>query len=308
MNYFDCHADTLTAIAGEGETLLRNTCDVDLTRTGAFADRYTQVFAIFADVDSIPPADREARFLAAYDKAKSLIEAQAERISLVRTAEEMRAAHDAGKAAAFLSIEDASYMGSFAPQAFELGFRFAMLVWNNDNEYACGSVSNQRKGLTEAGRKLVRTYLDHGVVMDISHLSDAGADELFSMTDDPIIASHSNARDVCDVPRNLARWQIEELVRRKGLIGLNLFGAFVADHDPAIDDVLRHADRILELGGEDVLACGADFDGCNGYFPARVEGVQTMPVLRQEFADRFGDRLAEKIFFSNAAAFVDRVL
>ena len=308
MNYFDCHADTLTAIRAEGETLARNSCDVDLLRTGVFAERYAQVFAIFANVDAIDPAEREARFLNSYARAKELLEAQGERISFVRSAAEMHAAHDEGKFAAFLSIEDASYMGSFAPQAYELGFRFAMLVWNNDNEFACGSVSNQRKGLTAAGRKLVQTYLNDGIVMDISHLSDAGADELFGMTDKPIIASHSNVRDICNVPRNLAKWQVDELIRRKGLIGLNLFGYFVAEQNPTINDLIRHADYVLSIGGEDVLCMGADLDGCNGFFPERVEGVQSMPLLRSEFAARFGEAIAEKVFFSNAAAFVDRVL
>lgn len=307
MNYFDNHADTLTAIPVD-EGLAHNGCDVDLARVGEFADRYTQVFAIFAAVDSIPPAERGTRFLASYDRSKSLLSAADDRIALVRSAAEMRAAHETGHAAAFLSIEDASYMAEFAPQAFELGFRFAMLVWNNDNEYACGAASNQRKGLTAAGRKLASTYLDQGIVMDISHLSDAGADELFGLTDKPIIASHSDVRDVCDVPRNLARWQVEELIRRRGLIGLNLFGPFVANSHPTIDDLLRHADYVLSLGGEDVLSFGADLDGCMGVFPEGFSGVQSVPLVRAEFAKRFGEEIAEKVFCSNAEAFVDRML
>ena len=307
MNYFDCHADTLTAIPA-GETLAHNGCDVDLARVDSFASRYTQVFAIFAVVDMIPPAERGARFLAAHERAKSLLAGASDRISLVRSATEMHAAHEAGRAAAFLSIEDASYMADLAPQAFELGIRFAMLVWNNDNEFACGAASDQRKGLTDAGRQLARVYLDQGIVMDVSHLSDAGADELFGLTDAPIIASHSNARSICNVPRNLADWQIEEIVRRHGLIGLNLFGPFVAAEHPTIDDLLRHADHILSLGGEDVLALGCDLDGCQGVFPEGFHGVHSMPLVRSAFARHLGEAIAEKIFSTNAETLVDRVL
>ena len=307
MNYFDCHADTLTMM-GDDETLGSNRCDIDFNRVDAFADRYTQVFALFAVVDEIPPAQLDARFWDAYTKAVARLDAASDRIERVCTAEQMHAAHARGHAAAFLSIEDASFMGGRVEQAFELGFRFAMLVWNNDNQYACGAASNQRKGLTAAGKRLAKTYLDQGIVMDVSHLSDAGAEDLFGLTGAPIIASHSNARDVCNVPRNLARWQIEEIARRSGLIGLNLFGHFVAESDPTIDDLLRHADRILSLGGEDVLAMGADLDGCNGVFPAGFAGVQSMPLIRQAFAEHLGADIAQKVFSKNAEAFVDRVL
>ena len=163
-------------------------------------------------------------------------------------------------------------------------------------------------GLTDAGRQLARVYLDQGIVMDVSHLSDAGADELFGLTDAPIIASHSNARSICNVPRNLADWQIEEIVRRHGLIGLNLFGPFVAAEHPTIDDLLRHADHILSLGGEDVLALGCDLDGCQGVFPEGFHGVHSMPLVRSAFARHLGEAIAEKIFSTNAETLVDRVL
>ena len=307
MRYFDCHADTLTMMRDD-ETLVSNRCDVDLSRVEEFAGRYAQVFAIFDNVALTPPGERDARFELLYSKAIDRLGTASGHVALVRSAGEVHAAHEAGKAAAFLSIEDASFMGSHAPRAFELGFRFAMLTWNHDNKYACGSVADQRRGLTQAGRELVRTYLEQGIVMDVSHLSDAGAEDLFEMCDAPVIASHSNAREVCDVPRNLAHWQIEEIVRRRGLIGLNLFGPFVAHDSPTIDDLLRHADHILGLGGEDVLAMGCDFDGCSGIFPEGVAGVQSMPLIREAFVASLGKDIAEKVFFSNAESFVDRVL
>ena len=307
MNYFDCHADTLTLMDPARETLLRNNLNVDLERVSAFADRYTQIFAIFDDVAETPESSRDARFEQVYDQARAYLSAQEDRIALVTSAAEMHAAHDEGRAAAFLSIEDVSVMGGHVDELYDRGFRFCMLAWNYDNIYACGADCDQRRGLTERGRALVRELVSQGVVMDISHLSDAGSDDLFSMTDAPIMASHSDVRSVCNMPRNLDRWQIDELVRRRGLIGLNFYRPFLGE-GTEIDALLRHADAILEAGGEDVLAMGGDIDGCYNDFLEGFEGVQSIPSVRAAFARSFGEQLAEMIFYANAEAFIDRAL
>ena len=307
MNYFDCHCDTLTLMDPARDTLYSNSLFIDLKRVSAFADRYTQIYAIFDDVAESPEGSRDARFEQLYDQARAYLAAQEDRIALVTSAAEMHAAHAEGRAAAFLSIEDVSVMGSHVEELYDRGFRFCMLAWNHDNVYACGADFDQRRGITQRGRDLVRELLAQGVVMDISHLSDAGAEDLFSMTDAPIMASHSDVRAVCNMARNLERWQIDELIRRRGLIGLNFYRYFIGG-DYTLDALLRHADAILESGGEDVLALGGDIDGCYGDHPVGFEGIQSMPDVRAAFVSAFGEELAEKIFYANAEAFIDRVL
>lgn len=306
MRYFDGHADTLTEL-GDGETLQTNRHDVDLDRVGAFCDTWTQVFALWRDRGTYLPERTDAVYERTRDRALALLEAASEKVSLVRSAAEMHAAHEAGKAAAFLSVEDVSFMGSHVGELYEVGARFAMLAWNYDNEYACGAAADQSRGLTSRGRELVRRLTSQGVVMDCSHLSDAGVRDLLRLVDGPVIASHSNAREVRDVPRNMERWEAQEIIDRRGLIGLNLFGPFVADK-PTMADLLRHAEYFLDLGGADVLCMGGDLDGCDGLFPAGVEGVQSMPALRAFFARELGEDLAEKIFYANAERFIDENL
>ena len=142
MNYFDCHADTLTEIADD-ETLAASGRDVDLARVGTFADRYTQIFAVWEDVALFSPDETDARFWTCYQRAIELLHDQEDRVSLVRSAAEMHAAHEAGRAAAFLSIEDVSFMGSHVDDLFGLGFRFALPCWNHANRYACGAACDQ---------------------------------------------------------------------------------------------------------------------------------------------------------------------
>ena len=304
MNYFDCHADTLTMIEKEGETLWKNSCDLDLERTGSFAEKYTQIFALWKDAAKIDPEHRKEVFYTLYEKAVSLLKREEEHICWCKSGQDMVDAHGQKKGAAFLSVEDISIMGEDAYRAKELGFSFAMFTWNYENVYGCGSVSGQEKGLTQEGKNLVRELLCQKLVLDISHLSDQGAEDIFLMTDAPVIASHSNVRDICGKPRNLKKEQIRELIRRKGLIGMNFFAPFVGEK-PSVEDLLRHMDYILEMGGEDVLAFGTDFDGCDGEFPRGITGVQSMVDVRETMEKHgFSQGLLDKIFFDNASRFV----
>lgn len=306
MRYFDCHADTLTEITKPGEDLERNTCDLDLERVEKFADPYTQIFAIWRDRKKMDEEKPEEEFLRLYRRAAELLEKADQKIIWCRNAQDMEEAHKSGKAAAFLSLEDISTAGRYAEQIYSLGFRFAMLTWNYENRYACGASADQRRGLTEEGKELVKHLIDQGIILDISHLSDRGAEDLMTLTDKPIIASHSNVRSVCSRPRNLPEGLIRELIRRQGLIGINFFAPFVGEN-PQVEDLLRHMDVIFSLGGEDVLALGGDLDGCDGVFPAGISGVETVPVLRERMEKAgFGAALIEKVFFENAENFIRR--
>lgn len=303
MNYFDCHADTLTEIK-QGETLRKNSGDLDLNRLEKFAENYSQIFAVWKDAQKVNKHDPDGDFLQFYHQAISYLEAENQNLMLCRTGEEMKKAHEMRKGAAFLSIEDISIMGKYVEKAREMGFRFAMLVWNYENEYGCGAAFDQNKGLTDAGKELVKNLLLQNLVLDISHLSDKGVEDMLMLTDRPVMASHSDIRAVWDKPRNITTAHLKELIRRKGVIGMNFFAPFVGEH-PQVENLLWHMDAVLEMGGEDCLAIGSDFDGCDGLFPGQIKGVQSVPDLRKAVLDHgFGEKLTEKIFYQNAYRFV----
>ena len=222
MNYFDCHADTLTEIIS-GETLDQNSGDLDLNRLGDFVENYTQIFAVWKDAQNLNKEDPDRDFLQLYHRAIAYLEEENRKILLCKSGEDMKKAHSMRKAAAFLSIEDISLMGKYVENVREMGFRFAMLTWNYENKYGCGAAFDQEKGLTSEGKELVKTLLSQNLVMDVSHLSDQGVEDLFGLTDRPIIASHSNVREVRDRPRNIKKEHLKELIRRKGIIGMNFF-------------------------------------------------------------------------------------
>lgn len=310
MKYFDCHADTLTKILRTGENLAHNLGDYDLNRVEQFARQYGQVFAIWRDRKQMDMAAPEEEFRKLYGRTVALLEEEKERIVLCKSGQELADAFAQGKSAAILAIEDASIMGSYIERIRELGIRVVLLTWNHQNEYGYGSVTDQKGGLKPRGRELVRRLSEEHMILDVSHLSDRGVEDLLELTERPVVATHSNVRAVCDHPRNLTRNQIQEIIARGGLIGMNFYRKFLGDPSGVpIDKLFAHMDYILNLGGENVLALGGDLDGCNHEFPEGFVGVESIPWLWEEMARAgFSESLMEKVFFQNAYSFMEKHL
>lgn len=308
MNYFDCHADTLTEIP-QNENLWENTRNLDLKRIREFAEKYVQIFALFKDRTQMQKEHPEREFLALYERALALLQEQQDKLVLCHNAAEMEAALGAGKGVAFLSVEDCSIMGELTERMEDFDISFALLTWNYENEYGIGAVQRQSGTLTNQGKTLVEKLTQKGIIVDISHLSDAGAEEVFKISDVPVIASHSNVRFLCNHPRNLTEPAIREIIRRGGLIGMNFYAPFVATEHAQIGELLKHMDAVLNMGGEDVLALGTDFDGSSNHFPEGICGVESIPKLREEMLKAgFGEKLTEKILFDNGYRFIQRSL
>lgn len=142
------------------------------------------------------------------------------------------------------------------------GLRMIALTWNFENEIGYPAKLGPTPGLKPFGMKLLKEMDKLGIYADVSHLNEAGFWDVAENMKLPPIASHSNNREMCDVPRNLYKKQIEVIISRKGYIGINFYTNFLTKTGTScIDDVIRHIDSIMELGGEDVLGFGSDFDG-----------------------------------------------
>ena len=122
------------------------------------------------------------------------------------------------------------------------------LTWNFQNALAGSCVTGE--GLSGQGREFVREAQRLGILLDVSHLSDRAFWDLCEISEKPVVASHSNSRAVCANRRNLTDEQFLALCRLGGTAGINLYGAFLTDGAPTLDDVYRHVDRFLSLGGE----------------------------------------------------------
>ncbi len=140
-----------------------------------------------------------------------------------------------------------------------LGLRVAQLTYNYRNQLADGCLEPADGGLSVAGRAAVRQLNALRIVPDISHTGAASSREIINLSGQPVIASHSNARAVCDSPRNLTDDLIRAVASTGGVIGLCAFPSFVSHGRPDVGDLARHALHIADLVGPQHAGMGLDF-------------------------------------------------
>ena len=231
-------------------------------------------------------------------------------MTLVRTRADL-AACVPGRPGALLALEGAEGLeGSLSALRLlhRLGLRMLGLTWNDANWAADGIMEPRGGGLTRAGRELVRACNELGIIVDVSHLSERAFWETLEASGRPVVASHSNARSVCDHPRNLTDDQIRAIIAADGLIGLTFVPWFVRDGDTnGPEDLIPHIEKVLELGGERHLALGSDYDGIDRHVPG-LDGPRGTAAFLEMLAARYGDGPAEAIARGNAFRFLSNQL
>ncbi|WP_037283836.1 dipeptidase [Saccharibacillus sacchari] len=156
---------------------------------------------------------------------------------------------------------------------YRLGVRSVGLTWNYGNQAGDGVLEPRGAGLTSLGKEMIALHNRYGVLTDVSHLNERGFWEVMELARYPI-ASHSNARVLCDHPRNLTDEQLIAMFRRGAPVHVVYYPEFVVDarsSGPAtIADLIRHIDHMCALGGERHIGFGSDFDGIT----LTVEGLE----------------------------------
>lgn len=309
IDYFDLHCDTLTEILPE-ESLSENHANLDLTRASKNLKRYGQVFALWYDYKKIDINHIDENFIKIFHRAMQLLEKCKDSIVLCKTSESMEKAFQEGKQAAVLAIEDLSIMGSYAERAAEYGIRLAAIVWNYESVYGYGAAADEKGHLKKEGITLIRKLDSDGVILDVSHLSEAGFYDLCEAVSSPFAASHSNSRKICPHERNLTDGQLREIIFRRGICGLNLYREFVSgDSQCSLKDIIIHIEHILSLGGGEILAMGCDFDGCRNCFPKGITGIESIGTIYEELLKlNYKEEIIRNIFFNNAYRFFKRNL
>ena len=172
--------------------------------------------------------------------------------------------------------------------------RMIALTWNFENEIGHPAALGPKGGLKPFGFELLRAMDRLGILADVSHLNEAGFWDVCERAALPPIASHSDCRWLCDVPRNLRKEQVKALVDRGGFIGVNFYGFFLKEDGRAtMDDVVRHIDQMCELGAEHILGFGSDFDGIETW-PEGLGNPADFPNLLDALRRRgYGEALLE---------------
>ena len=201
-------------------------------------------------------SDARERTLAQEAEFRRVIAENAEHVCQVRTGADL----EDPRLRLVLSMEGVEPLegdpGAF-DEWYERGVLTASLTWNHVNEFA-GGIHSPKQGLTDRGRALVRRFRELGVVLDLAHASEQTwrdvLDEEISFS-----VTHAGCRAVCDDPRNLADWQLEQLAERGGVLGM-MGLPFVVDPDaPTLSRWLDHFDHAVAVMGIEHVGIGADF-------------------------------------------------
>ena len=296
MRIFDAHCDTLTYLIDHNTTLAESDGMIRHDMLTKY-DGYIQIFAAWIDRRK-ENSTLEALTIA--DKFRS--ETEKYGITPITDRESLLRVHENGGIGAIFAIEDGAALGGReeALNMFHrLGARAITLTWNGENELGKGALGSDGAGLTDFGKAVVRRMNELGMVIDVSHLSERGFYDVAEISDSPFMASHSNAKAVCDHARNLTDDQLRVMIKTGSAVGINLYTEFLGDKRAGIKDVIRHIEHILALGGKDILGIGTDFDGISKAAKG-IESADKLAVLLNELGKlNYPDDLIKKIAYGN---------
>lgn len=295
----DFHCDVLYKMlyTGKLDFMSEDALDITLPRIRA-GNVGMQVFAVFLEEALLSGPPQFSQILRCIDLLRERICSLPD-VSLIRWREDVEHWEQIPQATgALLSIEGVDGLEGdmvYVRTAFELGVRFLGLTWNHSNWAVDGTLEPRQAGFTNKGKQLIRECDKLGMLVDVSHLNERAFWELLELTARPVFASHSNSAHVLAHPRNLSDAQIKAIIERDGRIGITFVPQFISDRQAVtIEDLLRHIDRICELGGEHHIMFGSDFDGID----RKVQGL--------EHAGRYGN-LLEAIEYRYSSEFVNRI-
>ncbi len=302
MNYFDLHCDTISECFDQKKSLWSNDLHVSLDKN---TTEYAQVFAIWID-DKLRGDDAFNRFLTISDFFKDQLQQSPIAIKQCKNSHDIDAAMEEKSVAAILSVEGGAALGGKIERLEELyarGVRMMTLVWNGECELGTGSVAQHQSGLTDFGKQVVNKMQQLGMIVDVSHLSDEGFWDVAEISKKPFIASHSNARALCNHPRNLTDEQLKYLFSHNGIVGINFYHRFLStEQKPSISSAIDHIEYMLSIGGAKNICIGADMDGAE--LPSDFGGIGAIENLVERMHKRnFTEQQIDDIMFSNAARF-----
>ncbi|ETJ13951.1 MAG: Peptidase M19 renal dipeptidase [Veillonella sp. DORA_A_3_16_22] len=306
----DLHCDTIMQLLDHPDSgdLYRNTWKIDIEKLQK-AHSKVQDFALFINLGETN--DPYGRYEEMRNLCTTQIHLYGEHIQHVLSYQDVESVYESGKIGALMSIEEGGVLGGDLDklkQAYQDGVRLITLTWNYPNGLGEPHCGEQHKKLTPKGIEFVEAMQDLGIIVDCSHLNDAGTEQLGDILDVPFVASHSNAREVTAHTRNLPDNLIKLIANKGGVIGLNFAQSFLGTSPVSrIDDIVKHGLYLINKGGEDVVALGTDFDGIKPN--TEIKDASEMYRLYDAFKEAgLSVEQCEKLFWKNADRLLKEIL
>jgi membrane dipeptidase len=329
---FDGHNDALTKEDHAGIATGRPDGHLDLPRMRAGGVR-GGMFAVFSpsagpgDWVDVPRDDgvREFEYAQPLDHAAAAAHATAaagrllalERdghVTIARSIEDFDQAFedDARPPLAVLHLEGAEAIDTSLESLdtwYAAGLRSLGPVWSRANDFGEGvpfifpSSPDTGLGLTGAGKRLVQGCADRGILVDLSHLNEAGFWDIARLQAGPLVATHSAAHALCPSSRGMTNRQLDAIGESGGLIGIIYGCAFIRadmadDADTPLSVIAEHARYVAERIGVEHVALGSDFDGTT--IPDSLGDVAGVPKILVALSEvGFDEREVEAIAWRN---------
>lgn len=333
---FDGHNDVLLRLMRQGDeagaSFIRGDgggqLDLPKARQGGFAGG---LFAMFTPAPDQPggilnmdPVDHTEALKATeamFSIAHHLATDYPKDIRLCRNAGDIQSATKSGQMAMMLHIEgveairpDLSNLDAF----YDRGLRSLGPVWSRPNAFAHGvpfvfpSSPDIGPGLTPAGKELIKACLQKHIMIDLSHMNEAGFWDIEKLSSAPLVATHSNAHQICAASRNLTDSQLDAIAASKGLVGVNFAVGFLRpdgqkNPNMPVEVIIQHLDHLISRLGENGVALGSDFDGAD--MATDLHSAKDLPHLISAMeAAGFGKALIHRICYQNWIDMIAKVI
>lgn len=319
MKLFDLHCDTAGVCFDRKTGLNDEILHLNLCK-GDYLDKWAQLFAIWIK-DEFRGKNAEIYFENALKNLSEETGRNSQKVKLCMDFDDITLAVNNKKCAAVLACEGGSAFSNpdRIIHAKDCGVKLITLTWDGENELGFGAQSGSENGLKPMGKSVLREMERQRIVADVSHLNRAGFYDAISSGAN-VIASHSNCKTVLErvmtdgekkafaCRRSLDDDQIKLLSECGSLIGINFCWYYLGDRgDDGFDAVWRQIEHLLNMGCENLIALGSDFDGCE--MNPELAGVDKMTDLYLFLQQKgLGNRLIDKIFYDNAFNFFKKVL
>ena len=309
IEFIDGHADTITKAMEKEQNLYRNKLHLDFERLREFTTP-VQVFAIWCDDKHVGNAYEYANL--AIDFFEKELSNHKDIIEIALSLDDIERNAKNGKISAILSLEGAEPLEGKIENLdhfYNRGVRLVTITWNRENELAYGvgvRGSDSDRGLKPFGIECVKRMNELGIIIDVSHLNEAGFWDVDQLSARPYIASHSNAYSVTPNKRNLKDDQIAAIVEKGGIIGINLYPIFLAaDGNADFSSVMDHVNYLIRLSAGGNIGLGCDLDGIESP-PNGFTDVSSLRALAKYMTDSIGESTMRSIMSENYIKFFIR--
>lgn len=290
IRYFDAHTDTITKLKKDKLNLKSNPYHVSIDKLKEYLSPVITL-AVFNGGDffkkdiisHIQFIKKQCEKFSSY--AHYGIDETEEKISFISAIEGIGNTPD-------ITTEDITLFS-------DMGVKFISLTWNQDN-FLSGGIENNLSGITQKGKNILNAMEKTSMILDVSHISDKGFYDCMEYYTGKVCATHSNSRRICPNKRNLTDEQFKNLMAKNGVCGINLYPIFVnSSKNATLDNVIRHIEHFLSLGGEDNIGIGTDLDGID-FTPKEIPDCSRVYKLFDRLLQmNYPHRIIQKISYQN---------